>query len=732
MSAGAAGTLASLPAVLTQGLLAYAVLGPAGAAIGIPAAFVSVVVGGAVFALLGRGPMPAGGPTAALVLILASLVMRVCADPAFDAARPGALAALLALSALAVVGMGVLQMVFALLGLVKLAKYVSQPVLAGFMNGVALLILLAQVPLLLGWPSGAWSAQGLSAFATTQPATVGVAVFTVACIVLAPRFTTRLPATFIGLVLGTAAYFALARTVPGVALGPLTGSLPEGLPSLDVLAPWLASDATGLLQRHWAAAATTALLLALLGTLSLVLDGLAVDQALHARTDARRELLALGAANIASGLFGGLPVLLHRTRAMTTANSGGRAPQALLVGTVLFALLAWAGGPLLSLLPKVVMGGIMTMVAWSLADRWTHQLLAQWWGGVRTADLQFNLAVVAIVAVCTIFVGLAPGVAIGGLLAVVLFIRSMNRSLLRGQYTAAAQPSRRSYNHDDEATLQGLRARITVLELEGALFFGSADRLAEQTEALPPDCRAVVLDFKRVSLVDASGAVVLSQIAKRLAARQVVLRLAGSSADHRHGRALSEFAGGALRPDSWFPDVDQAVEAAEQQLLAADDTRARDVPAALPLVRSSLMAGLDPAQCARLQGLFEAERRLAAGEWLFRQGDAGDRLYVLTEGSISVVSADASPAAAPGALRQRYLSLSPGMMLGETAMLDGGGRSANAIADRPSVVHALSLDALQTLLIEDPRLCAMVYRNIALHLSQRLRAAAGAWRASTS
>jgi CRP-like cAMP-binding protein len=212
----------------------------------------------------------------------------------------------------------------------------------------------------------------------------------------------------------------------------------------------------------------------------------------------------------------------------------------------------------------------------------------------------------------------------------------------------------------------------------------------------------------------------------------VVLRLAGSSADHRHGRALSEFAGGALRPDSWFPDVDQAVEAAEQQLLAAAATRACDVPAVVPMVRSSLMAGLDAAQCARLHGLLEAERRLAAGEWLFRQGDAGDRLYVLTEGSISVVSVDTRPAAAPGALRQRYLSLSPGMMLGETAMLDGGGRSANAIADRPSVVHALSLDALQTLLIEDPRLCAMVYRNIALHLSQRLRAAAGAWRASTS
>jgi hypothetical protein len=86
--AGAAGTLISLAPALTMGLLSFAALGPQASALGIPAALVSSAVGGAVFALLARGPMAAGGPAAAPVLVLASLVARVAADPAFAAGDP--------------------------------------------------------------------------------------------------------------------------------------------------------------------------------------------------------------------------------------------------------------------------------------------------------------------------------------------------------------------------------------------------------------------------------------------------------------------------------------------------------------------------------------------------------------------------------------------------------------------------------------------------------------------
>ena len=326
--AGMAGMFISLAPVLTMGLLAYAALGPQAAAVGIPAALVSSVVGGAVFAWLSRAPMPAGGPSAGPVLVLGTVVARVAVDPAFAASDPAALAGLMALAATAVVTMGACQIALGLSGLVRFAKFVPQPVLAGFMNGVALLALLALLPLMFGWPVGALQHLGWAAMPAVQPATIVVGLFTVAVIVGLPRLNRRLPATLIGLAAGSGAYALLHALAPQWALGPLTGALPQAWPHLDTLAPLFDGVADPLLQRHLAAALVAGVVMALIGTLELVLNGLALDQARHTRTDPRREVLALGAANVASGAAGGLPLLLLRPRALHMFDAGAARARA--------------------------------------------------------------------------------------------------------------------------------------------------------------------------------------------------------------------------------------------------------------------------------------------------------------------------------------------------------------------------------------------------------------------
>ena len=726
LQAGFAGTLISLAPTLTMGLLAFAALGPNAAALGIPAALMSSVVGAAVFALLARGPMAAGGPSAAPVLVLGTLVARVAADPAFSVGDPTAVALLLALAATATVSMGLIQVALGLSGLVRFAKFVPQPVLAGFMNGVALLALLALLPLLFGWPVGALQAAGWQAMPPVQPATLAVGLFTAALILGLPRLNRRLPATLIGLLAGTGAYATLHAVAPQWTLGPLTGTLSVAWPHLDTLAPFFNGMDDPLLQRHLGAALAAGLVMALIGTLELVLNSLAMDQACHTRTDPRREVLALGVANVASGLVGGLPLLLLRPRALHMLAVGGRSRGGLFICCGLFALLGLVAVDLLALLPQVVLGGAMVTVYLLSADRWSLQLAAQWWRGRREADVQRTLVVVGLVCAVTVVMGFPAAVAIGALLSVLLFVRSMNRSLVRHRFTAEALPSRRIYAADDEIRLQALRARITVLELEGALFFGSADRIAEVADTLEPDCDTLVLDFRRVSLIDASGAVVLSQVSRRLQSRGTILLLAGVGAQNRHGRLLEQFAGQHFVADHGAADTDQAIESAELRLLA--QAGIDPLHATVPLQQVGLMDGLDAGQRARLAAALQT-RQLASGECLFRQGDPGDRLYVITAGSINIFSAAAPDSAA---LPQRYVSLSPGMMLGETAMLDGGGRSGDAVAYGVTEVHSLDDQVLLQLRDDDPLLYAQIHRNIAVHLSQRLRAAAWAWRASTS
>jgi anti-anti-sigma regulatory factor len=261
----------------------------------------------------------------------------------------------------------------------------------------------------------------------------------------------------------------------------------------------------------------------------------------------------------------------------------------------------------------------------------------------------------------------------------------MNRSLIRARFSALERPSRRIYGPAQARLLQAECQRVVLIELEGALFFGSAERLITEAAALAPDCRCLVLDLSQVSMIDASGAMLLQQLSNQLERRAVSLLLAGVSADNERGKRLRTYgcfrAGlpGGGRAD-WWPDADRAIEAAEQMLLTEAGLDASQT--VVPLADTSLMRRLSADQLKRVQERMQV-CHLRAGEILFRQGDPGDRLYVLTQGSISIIGGK-------GPVRQRFVSFSPGIMIGEMSMLDGAGRSADAIADTDAVVWSLT------------------------------------------
>jgi len=719
---GAIGAVVSVAIVLTLGIVALSPLGAQAAEIGVAASFICVVVSAGMYGLFGRSLMPAGGPSSATALITAALVARVVASAHEHAAGAHSLLleVVVAVSA-AVCLMGLLQLLMAAFDLGRLARGVPQPVLAGFMNGIALLIIQSQLPALLALTQAEWHSPGWPPLQAASFGALALGLGTAGTVWLLAWRAPRAPAALLAMLAGVAVFHGTGAFWPAMPLGHTLGNLPAattlpGLLSLHVdSAPVLAA-----LLQHKSAIVLTAVLLAIIGTLESMLNLRGTDQQHGSRHDERRELWAMGLANLVGGPLGALPMVQVRAKASALLQAGGRGRVSAVASAAMSALMITVGAGWIAALPMAVLAGVMLTIGVSLVDRWSGQLLRRLRQAPQQRSVRNSLLIMVFVCAITVWRGPALGVAVGLVLSTVAFVHGMNRSFVRARMDAMAAPSRRVYPSALEPTLQAARRRICVLELEGAFFFGSAERVADEAEQLDPGCRFLVLDLRRVSAIDDSAALVLSQVQTRLARQQVALLVAGVGPGSAQRAQLRAFVGEAAATALWFPDTDHAVEFAELQLLAEQPAAGNPHPGALdntiPLSQSSLMHGLADAQQTQVAALLQT-RRLACGERLFSAGDAADGLYLLTQGSVSIVSASG----------QRYVSFSPATMLGELAMLDGQGRSAGAVADSDCVVHLLTREALSTLAATDPALCAVLYRNIALHLAGRLRVASAAW-----
>ncbi|HEY6134831.1 MAG TPA: SulP family inorganic anion transporter [Rubrivivax sp.] len=709
--AGATGAVVTFALVISLGLLAYASLGPQAAGVGVAAAFAATAVSALLFALCSGTPLPIGGPSSATTIILAALIARVAGmAPAGSTPVNLTLTAVAAASA-AVVGMGLLQIVMALLRLGRFSAYVPQTVLSGFMDGVALLVLVAQVPVLLAIDPTAWQADPWGAMRGGHPAAMLLGLGTAAGVWLLAWRAPRLPAVLIGMLAGMAIYHLLRQNWPGLdlgaTLGPVTVTMPGG-----ALPPPLARPALGsLLLPHATAIVLTSLLLALMGSLEAMLSLRAIDRSLALHSDGDRVLLANGLANLVGGVFGALPLTVLRTGALAVHGAGGHGRAAACAAAATSALLLAGADDAISLLPRVVVAGVMLTIGVALADRWSRGMLRRLHRDRSVAKMGNSLFVVGLVCALTVTVGVGAGVGAGLLLATAMFMRSQHGTVIRARYDAASRPSRRVWPAPEEQVLRDLRSRIVTFELHGALFFGNAPRIVEEARRLPLDCRFLVLDLRRVNSIDETGATMLSDLGPILERRQVQLLLAAAVPTQTHGRWLSRF---GAEGNERHPDADRAIEAAERQLLA--EKGVLSAGSAHPAF-DTLLRGVEGDDANAVNALMTT-RTLVDGEHLFRQGDPSDGLYVVTSGSISVVSASGD---------HRYASFSPGIMLGELAMLDGGQRSADARADGPTEVRRLTHTALDELTRQRPTVAATIYRNIASHLSHRLRVAGSAW-----
>lgn len=723
LAGGMTSAVVALPQTITIGALAFAPLGQDYLTVGILAGFYCSIVSGLITTLSGAIPFSVGGPRSSFSLVMALILSTLLAGYAdiYGAAAAGTLSGIthvLGITFLAVLFAGIIQVLLGISGIGAYIKFIPHPVVAGFMNGIAFLILVSQLPFLAGFTKHVdwWDLQDIAA--SMRPATALVGLFTFAVIWGCNRFVKRVPGPLAGVALGTAFYYLLQALFPHLALGSVVGPVPPEFPK-PTLAPefWkLFFDPVTwtLLLKILPSIAV----LAVLGALESLMCAVAVGQISGRRPQANRELLAQGASNIIGSMFGAVFSGSTTSRTVLNYQMGGRtrlsgAVHALVMLVALMTAPYWVAH-----LPHVVLASVLAFIAVTMFDGWTRQLVKRLSHRQVHREVWTNVAIVLLVTVATVAFNLVVGVLAGVIATAVVFISKSSKTVVRRIHFGNRRHSLKLRSPEKGAFLRENGQEIVVMELEGALFFGTADQLALEVESLPRATTYVILDCKRVTEFDATGAHILQQISRRLMKTGRRLLLSYITPTGPNGKFLGDMGVKAVIPvEMWFRDTDYALEWCENRLVGRafpDD----ETIAEMSVGRMGIAHNFTPEETSVLAAALQ-RHTYAPGQYLFREGDAGDKLFVLAQGAITIKLP--LRAADPDAESRRLVTLSPGVMFGEMVLVESRPRSADALAEEYSVVYSLARDDLEHLFLSNPRLATKLMRNISRMLADRLR-----------
>lgn len=693
------GAVTSFAITVAGGTLIFAPLGAEFLVHGVVAAVVAAVAGGFVAALFSSMPVAISSPRAASCIVVASLVATLHKSAP---QLPGS--AVIALTSLTVLTAGLLQVFAAGLRLGRLMRFVPFPVVSGFTHGVALTLFIAYVPLMLGL--GEVPRVGIPAFTAWHAGAVVVGVATLAAVVLAGRIDARIPSLFVGMAVGLAIHVALAALAPGVDTGAAVSLADLPRPELPVL-EW-SSVPTALrdpvLPRIML---SFALALATVASVDSMVGIVAVETRYHLRTRPDRDLFAQGLGNVVAGLLGGAAVSFSPSGANAARSAQARGRWAAPLSSLLLGGLALGCAFAVPALSLALLAGLMVFIAARLADTWGITLVKTVAGkrGRVPAVVRESFLVYLLVALSIVALDVTAALAVGLIAASIVFVRTANRHVVRTIARGPALRSRREYSPSSAPLIaKGLDA-LAVVELEGPLFFGTADRIVDTIDSLPAAVRYVIVDLKRVQALDATAASVIARANAHLRGDRRMLLLAGRP----DGMVSVE---GKLPPA--FPDRDRAVEWVEARLL--EEAGSGLAPQALQDAEVEGLLGLSDADSERIRPHL-AVRLLEAGQPVFHAGDASDELYLLVDGRISIYHEWSGTACI------RVVTFMPGNLFGDVAFIDSVPRTATAVCETDCRVLTLTRQALDGLQGSDPALVARVYAALARNIAARLRAA---------
>ncbi|MDO3377222.1 SulP family inorganic anion transporter [Geoalkalibacter halelectricus] len=449
--------------------LAFGVASGAGAAAGLYGA----ITLGLIAAIFGGTRMQISGPTGPMAVVFASTLTVVGGQ--------------IHLAMAAVLVGGVIQMLLGAFKAGGLVRFIPYPVLSGFMSGIGIIIILLQIPPLLGAPPVSAPLLALqqlpAALSAANLQTVLLTVLTLIIVFRTPMSISRVvPSPLVALCL---------MTVLAVTAGfevPVIGEIPMGLPEFVTPAFSL---------QTWATVIVLGATLALLGSIDSLLTSLVADSVTRTRHQPNRELFGQGLGNMLCAFVGGLPGAGATMRTVVNIKAGGRDRISGVVHALFLLLLLIGAAPLATNIPLAVLAGILIKVGVDILDYRILKLL-------RTAP-RTDITVMAAVFGLTVFVDLIVAVGAGVVMSMGLIIHQLTR-----QANFRVCPLEEKYK--GSGMLDG---DVRLLEVDGPFFFGSTSRLLDRVDQVM-GTRAVVIDCRRVPFMDLSAQFALEDMIERL------------------------------------------------------------------------------------------------------------------------------------------------------------------------------------------------------------------------
>lgn len=437
---------------------------------------ITAIVGGFIVSVCGGNSVQIGGPTGAFIVIVYGIIAQYGLEGL-------AIATFMA-------GLILIMMGFFRLGTV--IKFIPYPIVIGFTAGIALTIFSTQINDFFGLgltnvPSEFIPKWGVyfRNFGNINWMTLGVALVSLAIIVLAPKVSKKLPGALLAILIVTPIVYFL--DLPVETIGKRFGELSTDIPqphgfelNMTVINNLLPSAFT----------------IAILGAIESLLSATVADGVTGSRTDSNSELIGQGLANVVVPMFGGIPVTGAIARTMTNITNGGRTPVAGVIHAIVLLLIFLLLMPLIRLVPMACLAAVLMVVAYNMS-------------GWRTVvgifhNPKSDISVLLVTFLLTVIFDLTIAIEIGLLLAVVLFLRRvMENTDIRvyGDKLDAAENTDLS-THEELQLAPG----VQVYEIDGPFFFGVATKFDEMMRTSMSETPKVrIIRMRKVPFIDSTG-----------------------------------------------------------------------------------------------------------------------------------------------------------------------------------------------------------------------------------